>query len=240
MFSVLLVDVVLLTLAAILAIAVISVRSLLSATILAGIYSLLMAMIWQNMNAVDVAFTEAAVGAGISTVLLLGTLTHTGRTAKQRASVNWGALLLVAVTGGILIYGTLDMPRFGDPDAPIHTRRVAQQLAQRVGKVDASGKHDLQAIWPHSTMADQGPAIESPPGEHAHAKDDFAGHSPNTVTSLLASYRGYDTMFETAVIFTAGMALVLLLRRREEGADELLCKVPPRASNENNQKGGTA
>ena len=54
---------------------------------------------------------------------------------------------------------------------------------------------------------------------HVYPKDDFGGHSPNTVTSLLAAYRGYDTMYETAVIFTAGMALVLLLRRREEGAD---------------------
>nr|QNO42220.1 hypothetical protein AIOHENJG_00004 [Methanosarcinales archaeon ANME-2c ERB4]QNO42378.1 hypothetical protein LFOPHFOE_00018 [Methanosarcinales archaeon ANME-2c ERB4] len=37
----------------------------------------------------------------------------------------------------------------------------------------------------------------------------------NIVTALLASYRGYDTLGETAVIFTAGMAVMLLLRRRE-------------------------
>ncbi len=220
MFEVLLTDMVLLTLAAILAIAVISVRNLLSATMLAGLYSLLMAMIWQNMNAVDVAFTEAAVGAGISTVLLLGTLSHTGRRTKQRPAVNWGALLLVGITGGILIYGTLDMPRIGDPNAPIHTGRVVQQLAQRVGKVDANGVH---TPWEYNSMANQGEHFEeAQAGEHPHPEDDFAGHSPNTVTSLLASYRGYDTMYETAVIFTAGMALVLLLRRREEGADELL------------------
>ena len=220
MFEVLLTDMVLLTLAAILAIAVISVRSLLSATMLAGIYSLLMAMIWQNMNAVDVAFTEAAVGAGISTVLLLGTLMHTGRQTKQRPGVNWGALAVVAVTGGILIYGTLDMPRVGDANAPIHTRRVPQQVAQRVGKVDANGVH---TPWEFNTMLLQGDSFEdAPKGTHPHPKDDFAGHSPNTVTSLLASYRGYDTMFETAVIFTAGMALILLLRRREDGAADLL------------------
>ena len=50
----------------------------------------------------------------------------------------------------------------------------------------------------------------------AHPADDFNGHVPNTVTSLLAAYRGYDTMFETAVIFTAAMSLILLLRRRRE------------------------
>ncbi len=35
---------------------------------------------------------------------------------------------------------------------------------------------------------------------------------PNIVTSVLADYRGYDTMFETIVIFTAGIACIFLLR----------------------------
>ena len=48
-------------------------------------------------------------------------------------------------------------------------------------------------------------------------EDDFNGHVPNTVTSLLAAYRGFDTMFETTVIFVAGVSLLLLLRRRREG-----------------------
>lgn len=42
-------------------------------------------------------------------------------------------------------------------------------------------------------------------------------HAPNTVTAVLASYRGYDTMFETAVIFTAGAGMILLLRRESKG-----------------------
>ena len=36
---------------------------------------------------------------------------------------------------------------------------------------------------------------------------------PNAVTSVLADYRGYDTMFETSVIFTAAVAVMMLLRR---------------------------
>jgi len=36
---------------------------------------------------------------------------------------------------------------------------------------------------------------------------------PNMVTSVLADYRGYDTLGETTVIFTAGIACILLLRR---------------------------
>jgi multicomponent Na+:H+ antiporter subunit B len=44
-----------------------------------------------------------------------------------------------------------------------------------------------------------------------HALDETA--VPNLVTAVLADYRSYDTMFETAVIFTAGIAVILLLRR---------------------------
>ncbi|MDX1495605.1 MAG: hydrogenase subunit MbhD domain-containing protein, partial [Longimicrobiales bacterium] len=68
------VDIVLLILLAVTGIAVIRTRNLFAAVMLAGIYSLVSAGLFVVMDAVDVAFTEAAVGAGISTVLLLGTL----------------------------------------------------------------------------------------------------------------------------------------------------------------------
>jgi multicomponent Na+:H+ antiporter subunit B len=201
--AVLLVDIILLVLVVITAIAVIEVRSLFSATMLAGIYSLLMAIVWSNMHALDVAFTEAAVGAGISTVLLLGALVKTGRWSKpSETKIDIPALAICVLTGGMLVYGTTDMPKFGDPEAPIHNLRVPKMLAQNVGK-DPKRPH--------------GPVHHPPVNpEHPHPSDDFGGHSPNTVTSLLAAYRGFDTMFETAVIFTAGVSLVLLLRRRED------------------------
>jgi len=40
---------------------------------------------------------------------------------------------------------------------------------------------------------------------------------PNVVTSVLADYRGYDTLFETSVIFTAGIVVIILLRRQTDG-----------------------
>jgi multicomponent Na+:H+ antiporter subunit B len=40
---------------------------------------------------------------------------------------------------------------------------------------------------------------------------------PNAVTSVLADYRGFDTMFETGVIFTAGVAVMMLLRSTKRG-----------------------
>ena len=199
-------DAVLLALLIVCAAAVVQARSLISALMLSGLYSLLMALVWSNMCALDVAFTEASVGAGISTVLLLATVARTRRISKQSSALNLPALGVCLLAGGMLVYGTLDMPAFGDPDAPIHRLRVPKILAQEVGKVEGR---------PGEPLAEQ---VIDP--AHPHPVDDFAGHSPNTVTSLLAAYRSYDTMFETAVIFTAGASLVLLLRRRRPSTAE--------------------
>jgi multicomponent Na+:H+ antiporter subunit B len=198
-YPILTLDVLLLVLVAATGIAVINVRSLLSATILAGIYSLLMALVWTNMHALDVAFTEAAVGAGISTVLMLGALVLTKRFAKKERKLHWPAAIICVITGLLLCYGTLDMPVFGDPTAPIHTYRVPELMNQTVRKHESAAPRD------------KGHAHEG------HPDDDFNGHVPNTVTSLLAAYRGYDTMYETTVIFVAGTSMLLLLRRRREG-----------------------
>jgi multicomponent Na+:H+ antiporter subunit B len=198
-------DVFLLILVAITGIAVIQVRSLFSATMLAGIYSLLMAVVWTNMHALDVAFTEAAVGAGISTVLLLGALVQCGRFSKKEKPIHWPGLIICTLTGAMLIYGTLDMPKFGDPNAPIHTLRVPGMIRQDIGKHPSAAPRIQQAKH------------EADAGGHHHPQDDYNGHVPNTVTTLLAAYRGYDTMFETTVIFVAGVSMLLLLRRRREG-----------------------
>ena len=72
------VDVTLLILLSVTALAIIRQRNLFAAIMLAGIYSLLSAGLFVVMDAVDVAFTEAAVGAGISTILVLGTLALVG------------------------------------------------------------------------------------------------------------------------------------------------------------------
>jgi multicomponent Na+:H+ antiporter subunit B len=140
-----------------------------------GIYSLLSAALFVTMDAPDVAFTEAVVGAGISTVLMLATVALTERHQSARASLPayraWLPLAVVVVTGVFLVYGTLDIPSFGDPANPVH-----QHVAPRY-------------------LEESGTEIGI----------------PNVVTSVLASYRGYDTLGETAVIFTAGMGVLVLL-----------------------------
>ncbi len=58
-------------------------KDLVSSAIVFGAYSFLMCLMWTEMLAVDVAFTEAAVGAGVSTVLFLGTALHIKRRSKD-------------------------------------------------------------------------------------------------------------------------------------------------------------
>lgn len=168
------VDIVLLILLAITGIAVIRTRNLFVAVMLAGIYSLVSAGLFVVMDAVDVAFTEAAVGAGISTVLLLGTLALVGYKEHEPKHTPLLPFFVVLITGAVLVYGTSHMPPFGNADNPANLHVAPHYLEE--------SEHEV-------------------------------GHIPNVVTSVLASYRGYDTMGETAVVFTALVGVLLLLAR---------------------------
>jgi multicomponent Na+:H+ antiporter subunit B len=78
----------------------------------------------------------------------------------------------------VLAYGSLGLPAFSDPQAPIHTHVAPRYLNE----------------GPKETGV------------------------PNIVSAVLASYRGYDTLGETIVVFTAGAGVIALLRRRRKGA----------------------
>lgn len=111
------------------AIAVIRLRNLFAVVMLFGLYSLASASLFVVMDAVDVAFTEAAVGAGVATVFMLGTLALTTSREKTPSHQPLLPLLVVAITGLALIYGTWDIPRYGDPANPIH-HHVAPRYIQ--------------------------------------------------------------------------------------------------------------
>lgn len=103
------------------ALGILWLRSLFAVVMFSGIFSLTAAALWVVLDAVDVAFTEASVGAGIATVLGLATLALTRIDEEKRHRLlQPGPLLIVLVTGAALIYGTFDMPAYGDPTAPIH------------------------------------------------------------------------------------------------------------------------
>ncbi len=76
-------DLLILPMVIICAIAALSLKDLVSCAVVAGAFSFLMCLLWTEMLAVDVAFTEAAVGAGVSTVLFLGTALHIKRKSKD-------------------------------------------------------------------------------------------------------------------------------------------------------------
>ncbi|MGY9022737.1 MAG: DUF4040 domain-containing protein [Rhodobacterales bacterium] len=165
------------------AVTVVKTRSLFAIVALSGVFSLLSALLFITWDAVDVAFTEAAVGAGISTVLMLGTLALTSRAEKESAKSNLLPLFAVVLAGAVMFYGTLDMPEFGSPETPVQTH-VGPDYLKRI-------------------------------------PDDI--HVPNAVTAILASYRGYDTLGETAVVFAAGIGVLMLiggLRRRRINDDD--------------------
>jgi multicomponent Na+:H+ antiporter subunit B len=164
----------LLSLLAVVTIAIVRQRSLFGVVILFGIYSFLMASVLIVLDAVDVAMTEASVGAGVSTVLLLATLHLTKTTENPPVHRTLIPLFLSLVTGAALMWGTLVLPPFGTADAPIHKHVVPRYLSQTIAETNV----------------------------------------PNAVTSVLADYRGYDTLGETTVIFTAGIGVMLLLRGR--------------------------
>ena len=165
------VDIVILALMAITVFGIVILRNLLAVVMLSGIYSLLAASIFVVMDAVDVAFTEASVGAGISTILFIGTLALTTRLEKKPAHTPLLPLIVVCITGAVLIFGTLDVTMYGDPQAP--------------------AMRDVAPFYLENAKAHTG--------------------VPNVVTAVLASYRGYDTLGEVAVIFTAGIGVILLL-----------------------------
>jgi len=86
----------------------------------------------------------------------------------------WLPLVVVAVTGSALVYGTWDIPAFGAPDAPAQTHVARYYIDNAVEETGV----------------------------------------PNIVTAVLASYRGFDTLGEVTVIYTAAVAVLLLIGGR--------------------------
>ncbi len=76
-------DLILLVFLVITAIISLRTKDLLSASMIFGVYSFLMCLLWAEMEAVDVAFTEAAVGAGVSAVFLIATVLRTSRRSSD-------------------------------------------------------------------------------------------------------------------------------------------------------------
>ena len=161
------------------AVGVSRVKDLASAVLILAVYSFLMAVLWAQLGAVDVAIVEAVVGAGLATLLFVLTLfrasaedTRIRRNPRQLAA--WIGLPLL---GLLLLYAAEDLPSY--PDSP-------------------------DAVKP--SPASQGVSA-------AYLQESYQNtQTRNVVTAVLMDYRAFDTLIETGVIFTAGIACALLLR----------------------------
>ena len=124
----LVIDIFLLALLVLIAVMVVRTGRLYAVIVMSGAYSLTSAAIFVNLDAVDVAFTEAAVGAGVSTVLMLSTMALTVRIQKETKKSIILPIVVVCLVGVLLIYGTLDMPSFGALDSPAQLHLGAKYL----------------------------------------------------------------------------------------------------------------
>ena len=126
----------LLTLLVITAVGIVRTENLFVAVMLMGIDRLLIAANFFILDAADVALTEAAVGAGISTVLFLSALALTSERERAKSSNRILSFLVVGAAALVLIYATFDKPRFGDPNAPVQTHVAPWYLEKTPEYID--------------------------------------------------------------------------------------------------------
>jgi multicomponent Na+:H+ antiporter subunit B len=153
-------------------------RDLIAAVAVLAAYSLFAALLFAGMGAVDVAFVEAVLGAGVVGLLFIGAVRLTDRRSDEaeHGPRRWIVLGVVGAFTALMLYARVDLPARGDPPAPAPLR-VAPTYLER-------------------SLADT--------------------RTPNVVTAVLADYRSHDTLGETLVIFTAALACLLILRRKDE------------------------
>lgn len=246
------------------AIAALFVRDLLASIAILGTYTFVMACIYVQMNAVDVGFTEAAIGAGASTALMVASLTKlqrydTGKRKKAKVVIGAFAVVLLA---GLFFYIIEDMPAFGDYSSPANKRieifevrdtglsekleveKLPEEIKSRIYSLGYNERNNFPSLGEYKIVWNE----EEEGWDVLIKKNEtfFSGfeklyfikkegeilkvyrysipvrwqekceeemNTPNMVTAGLADYRGYDTLGETVVIFTAAVSVAALLRR---------------------------
>lgn len=151
-------------------------RDVLAAAVVFAAYSLGMAILWVTLGAPDVALTEAAVGAGVTTSLFLVAIAKVGRATEGpmfTQDVRPVSVAAAAAVAGALWLTVPALPALGSPDAPAFQRVAPYYLVQSVPQY----------------------GIE------------------NVVTAILAGYRAFDTFGEVTVVFTAGIAVLVVFRK---------------------------
>lgn len=150
-------------------------RDVLTAIVVFAAYSLGMAIFYTVLLAPDVAMTEAAIGAGVTTIFLLLTIARTSRPDTDRLfeRVHWPGAIAVTAFVGVLMFTLVEFPVVGDPEALAWDNPVTQYY--------------LEEGYERTNVE-------------------------NAVTAVLAGFRGFDTFGEAVVVFSAGIAVLIVLK----------------------------
>lgn len=152
-------------------------KNLVESIIIMSVFSLFIGICYLFMDAPDVAMTETALGACLSTCVLLNLVKVVGEdVGRTRKSKIIFASILCSTFIICLSWAALDLPAFGAGDSP---------LQNHLTKYYVENTHQEIAI-------------------------------PSIVAAILASYRGFDTLGETAVILIAGLAVIVITSRRKK------------------------
>lgn len=151
-------------------------RDVLGSIIAFSAYSLGISIIWVFLRAPDVGLTEAAVGAGVMTVLFLLTIAKTVRPAGEKTieRVNVRALGVTIAFVAVLSTTLFALPPVGAGDSAVVTDDVTRYYL-----------------------------------ENAYTETEVH----NAVTAVLAAYRGFDTLGEAVVVYSAGVGILLVLHK---------------------------
>ncbi|MFB6223014.1 MAG: DUF4040 domain-containing protein [Haloarcula sp.] len=153
-------------------------RDVLASLMAFAAYSLGISIIWVMLEAPDVGLTEAAVGAGIMTILFLVALANTVRPQADRLfeSVRFRTIAFVGAFVLVMAATVPALPAVGASGAanPVVSGEVTQYYIN-----------------------------------NAYAETEVH----NAVTAVLAAYRGFDTLGEAVVVFSAGVAALTVLRQ---------------------------
>lgn len=161
------------------AIAAVYSPNLLAGVFILSAFSFFLSIFYTILGAADVAFTEAMVGCGATTIFFILALVRSSSSVAVHKSTSHHktlGLVIIFALGGLFSWGSLDLPLFGSIASASHQYLSPYYLLH--------GYHD--------------------------------SHTPNIVTAVVGDYRSFDTMIESAVIFSAGIACLLIMRAKND------------------------
>ena len=127
------IDMFLLTFLLVLAIGIVRSRDIFNTIIYSSAFSMVMAALFLLLDAADVAFTEAAIGASLTLIFFIIAISLTKREEKS-APPRVAAFIIVFFVGALLLFGTQDLPSHGDASAPVHQHVAPHYLANALAE----------------------------------------------------------------------------------------------------------